>query len=207
MIGDWVHFLVSKFIPTTSAELLLWLNEWQTVGVGVAVLIAGSIWTRATLRSNQRTAYLVSQSLKLMSEAFAEASRNTRGQTISSFAEKSAGGTDTDQGLETRLDQLRAVIRGALSVIPQSNERVDANIARLLQNIAGFSLNDEKARKGRTEGQTRALAEFEKCIAGLRTGSVETMRCAEAWDLLVRLHRAARMLRDGTFDEPRNRAA
>jgi hypothetical protein len=206
MIGEWLHFIFSKFIPTASAELLVWLNEWQTTAVGIVILIAGSIWVRAVLRSNQRTAYLISQSLKLMTEVFAESARGVASEPSPSLAARPAAASQ-DQALDSRLDKLRAVIRGALSVIPQSNERVDPNIARLLQNIANFSLDEEKAKKGLTEVQTRALAEMERCTAGLRTGSVENLRCAEAWDLLVRLHRAARMLRESSFDEPEIKAA
>ena len=206
MIGEWLHFIFSKFIPTASAELLVWLNEWQTTAVGIVVLIAGSIWVRAVLRSNQRTAYLISQSLKLMTEVFAESARGVASEPSPSVAARPAAASQ-DQALGSRLDKLRAVIRGALSVIPQSNERVDPNIARLLQNIANFSLDEEKAKKGLTEAQTRALAEMERCTAGLKTGSVENLRCAEAWDLLVRLHRAARMLRESSFDEPEIKAA
>jgi hypothetical protein len=206
MIGEWLHFIFSKFIPTASAELLVWLNEWQTTAVGIVVLIAGSIWVRAVLRSNQRTAYLISQSLKLMTEVFAESARGVASEPSPSVAARPAAASQ-DQALDSRLDKLRAVIRGALSVIPQSNERVDPNIARLLQNIANFSLDEEKAKKGLTEAQTRALAEMERCTAGLKTGSVENLRCAEAWDLLVRLHRAARMLRESSFDEPEIKAA
>ncbi len=207
MVGDWAHFLFYKFIPTASAELLVLLVEWQIVGVGIVILLAGSIWTRAVLRSNARTAYLVSQSLKFMAEAFAESLGNSSGSTVPGAGARTAGGAGLEQSLELRLDQLRAVIRGALSIIPQSSDRVDANIARLLQNIANFSLDGEKARKGLSEAQTRALVEFEKCIATLKTGSVESLRCADAWDLLVRLHRAARVLRDGTFNATRDKAA
>jgi hypothetical protein len=207
MIGEWLHFIFSKFIPTASAELLVWLNEWQTTAVGIVILIAGSIWVRAVLRSNQRTAYLISQSLKLMTEVFAESARGVASEPSPSLAARPAAAASQDQALDSRLDKLRAVIRGALSVIPQSNERVDPNIAQLLQNIANFSLDEEKAKKGLTEVQTRALAEMERCTAGLRTGSVENLRCAEAWDLLVRLHRAARMLRESSFDEPEIKAA
>lgn len=206
MIGDWANFVFFKVLPTASGQILLWLNEWQTLTVGVLVLVAGTIWTRATLRSNQRLAYLVTQSLKIMTEAFAESSRDLTGTSGRHLA-TSASRETQEHELEFRLDRLRGIIRGALSVIPQTNQRVDPNVAMLLRNIAGFSLEGAAAPKGMTEPQRRAMSELQRCISGLKSAPIESMKCADAWDSLVRLHRAARVLRDMTVEEPREQAA
>jgi hypothetical protein len=203
MVGALTHFLLDKFIPTASGELLIWLSEWQTLIVGLALLIAGGLWTRAILRSNRRTAQLVSQSLRLMTEAFAESSRGAPESSGLSAVGASSGRDD----LEQRLDRLRGVIRGALSVIPQTGDRVDGNIAQLLRNISNFSLDDGRGNKGLSEAQTRALVEVEKGISTLGTANVETMKCADAWEALVRLHRAARIARDSGSGAARNKAA
>lgn len=208
MVGGLTHFVLYKFIPTASGELLVWLNEWQTLIVGIAILVAGAMWTRSVIRSNQRTAYLVSQSLKLMTEAFAESSRRpVELATSTGGGRPGTAEASSANDLEQRLDRLRAVIRGALSVIPQTGERIDGNIARLLRNIANFSFDDEKTAKGLGEAQSRALAEVEKSISALRTGPVESMKCADAWETLVRLHRSARIARDASSSPAREKAA
>lgn len=203
MVGGLTHFVLYKLIPTASAELLIWLNEWQALFAGLAILIAGTLWTRAIVRSSQRTAHLVSQSLRLMTEAFAETSRRPAGSLGRGLSADLGPGGD----LEQRLDRLRAVIRGALSVIPQTNDRVDSNVAQLLKNISNFSLDDERGKKGRSDPQTRSLAEVARCISDLRGKPVESMKCADAWEILVRLHRASRIARDNLSNDQQNHAA
>lgn len=207
MIGDWANFVFFKVIPTASSQILLWLNEWQTLTVGLLVIVAGTIWTRATVRSNRRLAYLVTQALKIMTEAFAESSRDLTEPAGRRALATSTGRETPDHELEFRLDRLRGVIRGALSVIPQTNDRVDTNIAALLRNIASFSLEGAAVSKGMTDPQRRALSEVERCISGLKSARIESMKCADAWESLVRLHRAARVLREMSAEEPHERAA
>ena len=207
MVGAWADFIVFKVLPTASGQLLVWFNEWQGLIVGLLVLVAGSIWTRALVRSNRRTAYLISQSLRIMTEAFAESSRNVADPPARRALEATPNAETPQHDLEFRLDRLRRVIRGALSVIPQTNDRVDPNVAKLLQNISNFSLEGQVGQNALTEQQRSAMADVEKCISDLRSGAMESMRCAEAWDALVRLHRAARILRDAAAEQPQERAA
>ena len=204
-----MHFVLDRFIPIASEELLIWLREWQTLLVGLAVLLAGGLWTRAILRSNRRTAQLVAHSLRLMTEAFAESARGAPESfgPSSGLSSATVRASPVSDDLEMRLDRLRGVIRGALSVIPQTGERVDGNIAQLLRNISNFSLDDGKGNEGLSETQARALAEVERCISALGPGNVETMKCADAWEALVRLHRAARIARDSSSGATRNKAA
>ncbi len=207
MIGDWASFVVFKVIPTASGQILIWLNEWQTLAVGLIILVAGSIWTRAMVRSNQRLAHLATQSLKIMTEAFAESSRDITGPAGRQALATPADRETPEHELEFRLDRLRGVIRGALSVIPQTNDRVDSNIAVLLRNIASFSLEGAAVSKNLTEPQQRAMSDVERCVAGLKSARIESMKCADAWESLVRLHRAARVLRDATAEVLQDRAA
>lgn len=183
MIGNWLSELTGgeQTLDAVSTALVLaygWAKEWQVLLTGILVLMAALIVARA-IRKAPRASQKRSPD---------------QSQLDLRLAPKPAGLPDVSGDLVGELEQLRSLIRSALSAFTLTAEKENSTVQFLCQRVARLRPDRFPLSAGTAKAQRDLYAALLEQMEVLRQQLKKDAQPAEISGTLVQLNASARSL-------------
>ncbi|MEO8300273.1 MAG: hypothetical protein ABI608_00695 [Rhizomicrobium sp.] len=163
-----------------------WAKEWQVLLAGLLVLLAALIIAWATIRAAKMGATSRPES-KSRSDL-------RREPTPASSPPGPSVSTATSGELISSLEQLRSLIRSALSSLPATNEKENNPANFLCQRILHLRLDQLPPPAHAGKAAQEGLSTLQKQLSTLRTHLKKDASPAELSEILVQINSSARSL-------------
>ena len=183
MLGNWFSALTGgeQTLDAISNALILaygWAKEWQVLLAGVLVLIAALIVARAIRRAPRRS----------------QKKNQDQTELDLRLAQKPARPPDLSGDLAGELEQLRSLIRSALSAFTLTAEKENSPVQFLCQRVARLRPDRFPLPSGTAKAQLELYAALLEQMETLRQQLKKDARPAEISGTLVQLNASARSL-------------
>ena len=183
MIGNWLSGLFGEQTLDAASNALIaayaWAKEWQVLLAGILVLMAALIVAKAIRKAPPRTSQK-----RVLDEA----------QLDLRLEPRPAGSADMSGDLVGELEQLRSLIRSALSAFTLTAEKENSTVQFLCQRVARLRPDRFPVPAGTAKAQLELYTGLLEQMENLRQQLKKDATPVEISGTLVQLNASARSL-------------